>query len=123
MGKSIKKHTPKTSKSSSIPSVTAKKTNINTMTSSNNTTEFDLSIFKHENNECTNLVKCTSISRLIASLKYHSMLDIVNNTKHQEIFAHFINNIYSQQLLSDYTHLVTKHGQDLEDIHSSITKN
>merc|ERR1712113_1383618 len=85
--------------------------------------EFDLSIFKEENDKCTDFVKCTSMSRLLSALKYYAMLDIVNNAKHQEMFAAFINNTYSQQLLSDYTHLITEHGQDLEQIHSSIIRN
>ena len=86
-------------------------------------TEFDLSIFKHQNDECTNCIKCTPINRLLSALKYYSMLDIVNNTKHQDIFNDFINNIYGQQLINDYIHLINEHAQDLEEIHSSIINN
>jgi len=117
VSKGIKDNTPKTSTKSSIPSISDKKTNINNMI------EFDLSIFKDETDECTDFVKCTVIRRLFASLKYYAMLDITNNVKQQDVFADFINKVYSQQLLSDYTHLITEHSQDLEGIHASIINN
>ena len=102
-------------------------TNINNNNNNNNLETapitINLSIFKEKNDRCRDFVQCSPINRLLNALKYYAMLDISNNQQQQEIFADFINNIYSQQLLSDYTHLVTKHGQYLEKIHSSIINN
>ena len=56
-------------------------------------------------------------------MKYYSILNIVNNKKHQDIFNDFINDIYGHQLLDDYTHLLNEHGQELQEIHESIINN
>ncbi len=62
---------------------------------------------------------CKPVKRLISSLKYYEMLDIINNKDHQNIFTAFIKDIY-KIFLDDYNHLVYEHN-DLEDINKAIT--
>merc|ERR1712154_634669 len=60
---------------------------------------------------------------LLAALKYYDALNIMNNQNHRDIFNDFINNIYRHQLLDDYAHLINHHGQELQEINSSIINN
>ena len=85
--------------------------------------QFDLSVFKEENDsKCnkSNHENCISIKRLLAALKYYDALNIINNPNHGEIFNEFINEIYHHQLLDDYAHLIDEHGQKLQEIHETI---
>eukprot|EP01084_Bolivina_argentea_P111366 198727_1 len=96
----------------------------------------DLNVFKIEDDdddddECTqdiddngnSIENCLSISRLVAGLKYYSLLDTLNNTQNVNIFNHFIQDIYkTKKVLDDFTHLVQKHGNDIKKIHQSLIK-
>ena len=85
--------------------------------------QFDLSVFKEENDgQCckSDHTNCTSIRRLLAALKYFSVLNITNNRNRCDIFNDFINDVYGRQLLDDYTHLLNEHSQELQKIHASI---
>ena len=83
-------------------------------------TGFDFSVFNTPNS-CTNndYNLCGCINRLSIALKYYSLLDIINNEKHKDIFIHFALNIY-QSMLDDYTHLVTQHSHQIHDINQFI---
>ena len=88
--------------------------------------QFDLTVFKEENDdECdkSNHRNCMAIKRLLAALKYYDALNITNNKKNCNIFDDFINNVYDYQLLDDFTHLTNEHGEELQEISSSIIDN
>eukprot|EP01084_Bolivina_argentea_P032947 60973_1 len=91
--------------------------------------KIDLDVFKDETdiNKCIKnnsnndpIEACKPIRRLISSLKYYEMLDIINNKDHQNIFTAFIKDIY-KMFLDDYNHLVYEH-KDLEDINKAISE-
>lgn len=81
-----------------------------------------LLIFKEQSIECKQpeSINCLSIKRLLMALKYYSMLDVVNNKDDQNTFIQFINEIYIN-LLNDYIHLVTVHGNQLQELYQFIT--
>ena len=85
----------------------------------------DLLIFKDESNKkCagSDFRNCVSIKRLLASLNYYTVLDIVKNEQHRNIFSNFFDTIYNVELLNDYNHLINNHGQQLEQMNASLVK-
>ena len=91
--------------------------------------EIDLSIFKMDKSEIEckisndNPIKsCHAIRRLIAALKYYSLLNIIQNKQNQNIFQHFISSIYTQ-FLNDYHHLLREHNSNLHQIHKTMKIN
>eukprot|EP01084_Bolivina_argentea_P298068 513586_1 len=82
---------------------------------------FDIGIFKNESDSCKSVKDCTFIKKLLASLKYYSLLDINNNIDNGDVFCNFIDQVYNQ-VLNHYIHLVNNHGNDLNEIDTSIIK-
>ena len=85
--------------------------------------DIDLSIFKDESDtKCNaNTKECKSIKKLLALLKYYSLLDIISNPLNRDIFSHFIAEVYPS-FVDDYTHLVTVHGNSVNEIETSLLK-
>eukprot|EP01084_Bolivina_argentea_P094031 169055_1 len=81
----------------------------------NKTSKVDLPVIKTEFIECKSVKDCICIKNLSVTLKYYSILDIVNDTHDRDVFSNFINEVY-HRLLDDYIHLVNKHGHDLNEI-------
>eukprot|EP01083_Nonionella_stella_P268057 905875_1 len=60
---------------------------------------------------------CGSFERLSTGLKRYSLLDMENNKHDEEIFTHFINDIYTlKEMHNDYTHIIRKHQHQIQDI-------
>eukprot|EP01084_Bolivina_argentea_P262997 444987_1 len=79
----------------------------------------DIDINKCDKGNTHNPIEaCKPVKRLISSLQYYEMLDIINNNDHQHIFTSFIKDIY-KIFLDDYNHLVYEHN-DLEDINEAL---
>eukprot|EP01084_Bolivina_argentea_P295965 509665_1 len=89
---------------------------------------FDLNVFKKvdEDDECeqdsndNTIQNCSSLNRLCSGLKYYSLLDIINNIDHMNIFNNFIHDVYKTTLLDDFTHLVQKHGNHIQKINDEL---
>ena len=87
-----------------------------------------LNIFKVQNQqkkECkwsedNPLSCCPSIERIISALDYYSALDIFKNAENLDIFASFINDIYSTQFLDDFGHLLSEHDKHLQSINEAL---
>ncbi len=88
----------------------------------------DLTVFKNidEDDECEqdsndNIIQnCSSLNRLCSGLKYYSLLDIINNIDHINVFNNFIHDVYGTTLLDDFTHLVQKHGNHTQKINDEL---
>ena len=79
----------------------------------------DLSVFNNNqqpDKNCNNFKTCISVNRLLHALKYYSALKILVNTENQDIFVHFIKEVYGIQLLDDYNHFSELHDHELENI-------
>ena len=96
----------------------------------------DLEIFKveeSENNicssngdediECLLGIKCLSIKRIIAALKYYQLFDIINNENDRDIFNDFINDIYGDDVINDYIRIINNHKYGLQEINEWIINN
>ena len=90
--------------------------------------DFDMNTFKEEqddNDECkadvnSNIAdECLGVKRLCTALKYFSLMDIINNKQHRDIFSHFVNTVYTN-ILDDNTHLVQAHGNHIQNINESL---
>ena len=82
-------------------------------------TSVDLTIFNDQTiKPCSTkqYKNCASIKRLLSSLQYYHALDIKNNTKNNEVFIHFMDNIYKEQMLDDFHHLIKNHQHKLEEL-------
>ena len=62
---------------------------------------------------------CIALLRLMKALEYYSMIDIANNSKHQDLFLDFMQKIY-HQFVNDYIHLINDHSQQIETIYQSL---
>eukprot|EP01084_Bolivina_argentea_P025992 48325_1 len=77
--------------------------------------QFDLSVFKNDTiPECNqhdndSVANCSAIKRIAGALQYYALFDLQNDKKHQDIFTHFVQDVYTI-LLDDKTHIVQKHG-------------
>eukprot|EP01084_Bolivina_argentea_P065726 119813_1 len=88
--------------------------------------ELDLSVYNDKNNpnECNNkkddlVASCSALHRISCCLKYYSILDIIHNINHHDMFNHFINDIYDR-LLDDYIHLINHHSHQLSEINQTL---
>ena len=76
----------------------------------------DLSIFKanYSNPICnsSSFKTCPAIIRLLSALNYYSSLSVNTNSDDQQIFLHFMDQVYSTQILDDYHHLTKHHQQN-----------
>ena len=81
----------------------------------------DLSIFKNEYTVCTDsdYSQCAAINRLDVALKYFSVLDVKNDSDHQNIFIAFIEEVH-HQILDDNNHLMLCHNDKLQEISDHI---
>ena len=85
----------------------------------------DISIFEQTISSCDNkddYQKCPSIPRLSTALQYYQHLDITNNEDHQNIFKHFMTDVYPNYL-NDHIHFVSTHAHQIEDIHNDFINN
>eukprot|EP01084_Bolivina_argentea_P245450 410953_1 len=89
--------------------------------------KFDLNIFRADDLndlECTcngkDYTQCQSMERLLAGLKYYSMLKITSNENDKELWNQFINEIY-YNLIDDYIHFNNNHSHEIENINTQIT--
>ena len=79
----------------------------------------DLSVFNNDQQPdeyCHDFKTCISIKRLLSALTYYSALKVVKTQSNQDIFIHFMKEIYTKQILDDYHHLNKSHDKDLENI-------
>eukprot|EP01084_Bolivina_argentea_P211249 359364_1 len=89
--------------------------------------QFDLSAFKNDNipecNEHDNdsVANCGAIKRITGALQYYALFDLENDRKHQDIFTHFVQYVYTI-LLDDKTHIVQKHGHQTQQIKTLLMK-
>ena len=65
---------------------------------------------------------CISLQRIITAHNYYQLLDVEHNKDDMEIFTSFINQVYGQNILNDYEHLMKGHKGDIYEIHTIITK-
>ncbi len=89
----------------------------------------ELNVYKMEDkdDECKEDIdnvfeKCLCVKRICMALKYYSLLNIIKNKKHQNVFNKFINDIYPN-ILEDKTHLMQKHSHQIENIYESLIQN
>eukprot|EP01084_Bolivina_argentea_P054605 100134_1 len=95
-----------------------------------NIVEFDLNVFKYDeslnkcdgDNSLESMNQCVSLNRLLCALKYYTLLDIIKNIQHRDIFSHFITDIYDS-FLNDYIHLINHHTNHLYELNKSLTEN
>lgn len=94
----------------------------NTQITSNH--EIAFTIFQSEGlicNKTPNIIDgCGYLKRLITATIFYEKLDIINNQKDRQMFNNFILNIYQDQFLNDYNHLIKNHQYDLEEIYKQI---
>ena len=99
------------------------------------TLDIDLSVFKLPNDEIFNNRMCgimceedhnfndmcLQLQRMILAHDYYKLLDIENNKNHKEIFCQFINDVYAENILNDYEHLIVAHRQNIYQINKILT--
>eukprot|EP01084_Bolivina_argentea_P293466 504729_1 len=87
--------------------------------------EFDSNLFNTNNNKCNktdgnkvnNVINnCECLKRLSYALKYYS-----DKAKVEKEWIRFCINIYSHQMLDDYSHLLSAHYQQIEQIKNELT--
>ena len=89
----------------------------------------DLTVFKNtENNKCewnsNNCLKsCSALERIVVCLRYYSALNLYENVDRMDVFSSFIADIYSTQLLDDWTHILFKHEAHLHQIQQTLIEN
>ena len=85
---------------------------------------FDIFTKEEYESNCSNkpniIDGCDGIKRLIAAITYYQKLNVVDNQNDQEIFRNFIMNVYGNNFLNDYNHLVHDHRNDLEEIYKEL---
>eukprot|EP01083_Nonionella_stella_P264950 898093_1 len=60
---------------------------------------------------------CISFKRISTGLKYYSVLDVATNKNDEDIFAHFVNEVYKLNTMhNDYAHIIRKHQHQMQDI-------
>eukprot|EP01084_Bolivina_argentea_P211245 359357_1 len=87
--------------------------------------KIDLNTFRIDDLDdlhCNNkdYTQCQAMKRLLAALKYYSMLEIIDNKNDRELWNNFINQIYLN-LIDDYIHFNNHHSHELENINTQIT--
>merc|ERR1712228_561965 len=93
-----------------------------------NISSSDLSIFKNaNNNKCewnsnNCLESCSALERIVVCLRYYSALNLYENVDRMDVFSSFIADIYSTQLLDDWTHILFKHEAHLHQIQQTLIK-
>ena len=66
--------------------------------------------------------ECDHLNRMIHALQYYQLLNIHQNTSNIHLFMHFCMEIY-KELLNDYQHIITIHGDQLETINQQLINN
>ena len=86
----------------------------------------NLTIFKTDQSdiECNDnnddpIKCCSALKRLVTGLKYYSLLNVITNQDHKQIFINFIKSVYTK-FLDDYNHFLEKHDEQLEKINESL---
>ena len=89
--------------------------------------KIDLEVFKNDaadqcnKNNKFNVMNCSALSRLMATLKYFQVLNVNESKDDADIFEHFINEVYVPvKLVDDYTHLMEEHEEDIYDLNQWI---
>ena len=76
----------------------------------------NLNILKQQQRGCKGTVKdCECLQRIIFALKYYNKLNIINKESDKDKLVELGMDIY-HSLLDDYTHILLKHNQSLEEI-------
>eukprot|EP01084_Bolivina_argentea_P283193 484958_1 len=86
-----------------------------------NADKIDFSVIKQELYECDNVKNCTAINKLLVSLKYFELLDVMNKQKDRDLFCNFIQQGYPR-IFDDYSHLAIKHSNEVNEIDISVVK-
>eukprot|EP01084_Bolivina_argentea_P175336 303663_1 len=73
-------------------------------------------INKHNEDPMTT---CIVLKRINYALLYYNKLNIIQNKEHQQLFDHFMNEIY-YNLINDFIHLNNKHSDQLEQINNNL---
>ena len=79
--------------------------------------QIDRSVFEHDTStRCDDgeYKECIAINRLLTALRYYEAMNAINK---QELFTHFVMDVYKHQILNDYHHLSKIHGDNIHDIH------
>jgi len=63
---------------------------------------------------------CICLKRLFIALKYYSLLNIIDNEIHREVFINFVKEVYNNNLINDYIHLITDHQHQIELIYKTF---
>ena len=92
----------------------------------------DLTIFKNRGNNCNQNILdinhneisdlCIPLQRLISSHNYYKALNVQNSNDHAEIFRQFMMEIYCNDIINDYEHLMNHHKHDLYHINQILLK-
>ncbi len=62
---------------------------------------------------------CIVLKRINYALLYYNKLNIITNQQHQQLFDHFMNEIY-YNIINDFIHLNNKHSHQLEYINNNL---
>eukprot|EP01084_Bolivina_argentea_P096069 172714_1 len=90
--------------------------------------DFDFNSFTTERNDCTGkdkdldeISKCDYSYRLLAALRYYSLLNISNKNSQNgiDIFAQLCEDNYTN-LLNDWIHFITTHSNHIDTIHNQL---
>ena len=74
-----------------------------------------------DKNSTDPIKECDSIKRLLSLLEMYSHLDIINNTKHQNLLIEQMNEREEyKEFLNDYIHLLSDHSHQLQIINASL---
>eukprot|EP01083_Nonionella_stella_P101748 288722_1 len=87
----------------------------------------DLSVFHNGDEGCNckggYIGNCISFKRISTGLNYYSLFDIVNNENDEQIFAHFMNEIYTlKRMHNDYAHILHNHQHQIQEIKQLLTE-
>ena len=63
---------------------------------------------------------CICLKRLFIALKYYSLLNIIDNEIDGEVFINFVKEVYNNNLINDYIHLITDHQHQIEAIYKTL---
>eukprot|EP01084_Bolivina_argentea_P318448 552257_1 len=83
--------------------------------------DIDMNLFNHKAQKCTTITdkniidNCQSLQRLVYGLKCYN-----NKEKEDKQWIEFCTNIYAYQMLDDYSHLLSIHYDNVEEIKNEL---
>eukprot|EP01084_Bolivina_argentea_P285630 489856_1 len=89
--------------------------------------DINTNIFKLNHTNCFKnsdvvIANCDHLKRMITALKYYKSLNIHSNPLNHDKFITFCNKIY-KNIIDDYTHIISIHSHQLQQIHRQLTSN